>query len=641
MPDNSSSINTEIIIQDFNDGKPVVFSNFVLNESMINVNHFSFSLRPTGEDETTLSVILDFKKKVLGKDVQVTLKEGEADNYKFKGIVLEVDSLLVDNAYYEFKISGSGSFGKVDQTPEYHSFYKKKLDAIVDEAFKPYSLKGSLDKNPQNSNDLHYTVQYNQTAFSFLASLAIRHGEWMYYDGDKLQFGKKPNGNAIALLSPNEVFDLNIKAKAVRTPKSLATTDIFKSVLVEAKTKEEAPGNDLIKAAEDSGKNALEEAPRKSFLSSGFNQKISDDKFKLAQQAIFSSSVYITGKTRNNKLGVGKLLKIKESKNDSGKDYILTSVDHRASNASHYENSFEAIPAEVKVPPYTNPLLVPKAQSQPAIVTDNEDDGGLARVKVRFPWMADDEKSPWISVLTPHSGKDKGFRFLPEKDDEVMVDFWDGNVETPFVNGSLYTDKNKPGIAEKGNNIKMIGSRTGRSLVIDDDAGTFSISDGGNTPGKGKNLIKLSDSDKDRSVKIVSGEDGENHYAAMLNYKEKNSTFYCQVGGTAVLEITFDAEKKQMYLYANDDINIKSDGSINIEAKEDINLKAGKSVNCDTQKDVKIDAVGDLKANGMNVNLKATAGFKAEAGATAKMEGMQTSLKGSLTNIEGTLVKIN
>ncbi len=80
-----------------------------------------------------------------------------------------------------------------------------------------------------------------------------------------------------------------------------------------------------------------------------------------------------------------------------------------------------------------------------------------------------------------------------------MVDFWDGNVETPFVNGSVYTDKNKPGISEGGNHIKMIGSRTGRSLLIDDEEGTLSISDGGNSKDKGKNLVRLTDSkDGDR-----------------------------------------------------------------------------------------------------------------------------------------------
>ncbi|MCH5688641.1 hypothetical protein LWM68_32950 [Niabella sp. W65] len=45
-------------------------------------------------------------------------------------------------------------------------------------------------------------MQYDQTGFGFLSSLATRFGEWMFYDGEKLQFGKKPEGNAIELTVP-------------------------------------------------------------------------------------------------------------------------------------------------------------------------------------------------------------------------------------------------------------------------------------------------------------------------------------------------------------------------------------------------------------------------------------------------------
>ncbi|MFT4092328.1 MAG: phage baseplate assembly protein V [Niabella sp.] len=641
MPENSILAKTEITIQDYNNNGPVVFSNLLLTESFISVNNFSFSIRPAN-DEATLNSIIDFKKQVLGKEVQLSFKDGDTENHKFKGVILEVNASLIDNHYYEFKIEGRGLFCKVNELPEFHSFYKKKIDAIIDGAFDGYELKNSISKNAQTTKELHYIVQYNQTAFEFAASLAIRFGEWMFYDGEKLQFGKKPDTAAIELKIPDDISNLNIKAQAVKRPRGVVGTDIFKSASIQAGTKEPAPDNALIKAAEDSGNKAVEDAKRDLFIPSGFTQDVVNDKFKLEQQAILAASVFITGNTRNNKLSVGKIVKIKDRADDSGKSYILTQVQHNAARASSYFNSFIAIPAEAPVPPYTNPLLVIKATPQAAIITENEDDSGLARVKVKFPWMADDEKSPWISVLTPHSGKDKGFRFLPEKDDEVMVDFWDGNIETPFVNGSLYTDKNKPGIEEKGNNIKMIGSRTGRSILIDDDEGTLSISDGGNAKDKGKNLVRLTDSKDGRSVKIVSGEDGDNHYAMILDYKNKNATFYCQAGGDAIMHITFDADKKELTVFSENDMNIKSNGSINIDAKKEVNLKAGKGISYTANEDISAVAFGDFKAEGMNVNLKADVGFKAEGGATAEVQGVQANVKGSaMTTIKGAMVMIN
>jgi uncharacterized protein involved in type VI secretion and phage assembly len=640
MPENSILAKTEITIQDYNSNNPVVFSNLLLSESLINVNSFSFSIRPLN-DEGTLNSIINFKKEVLGKEVQLNFKDGETVNYKFKGVILEVNSSLVDEHFYEFRIDGCGLFCKVNELTQYHSFYKKKLDAIIDGVFQNSSLKNSINKNPQNTKELHYTVQYDQTGFGFLSSLATRFGEWMFYDGEKLQFGKKPEGNAIELTVPGDVSNLNIRAQVVKSPKGIASTDIYKSTVIEATSKEQAPDNPAIKAAEESGGKIIEDASRNMFIPSGFSQEVVNDKFKLEQQAILASSVYITGNTRNSRLGIGKIIKIKDAQDTAGKSYLLTQVQHTASNASNYLNRFTAVPLEVPVPPYTNPLMVPKATAQAAIVTDNEDDSGLARVKVKFPWMADDEKSPWISVLVPHAGKDKGFRFIPEKDDEVMVDFWDGNVETPFVNGSVYTDKNKPGISEGGNHIKMIGSRTGRSLLIDDEEGTLSISDGGNSKDKGKNLVRLTDSKDGRSIKIVSGEDGDNHYAMILDYKGKSATFYCQEGGEAILNITFDASKKQMYIFSEDDMTIKSSGSVNIEAKKDINLKANGNINCKADGNVKIDAVGDAETAGVNIKMKASAKMAAE-GSMTEIKGAKLDLNGSgIASLQGGLVKIN
>src|SRR5690606_2244566 len=252
MPENSIRANTEITIQDYNGNKPVLFSNLLLNEAFLSVNSFSFSMRPSGSDTTTLNAIINFKKEVLGKDIEISFKKGDTAVYQFKGVIAEVNSTLVDNNYYEFSIEGTGLFGKVNETPEYHSFYKKKLDAIIDDVFEGSNLKSSVEKSPGNTAELHYTVQYNQTAFEFMTSLATRFGEWMYYDGQKLQFGKKPESAAIELVMPNDVANVNIRAHTMRAPKGLVGTDIFKSTVIEATTKEQPPGNDIIKAAETS-----------------------------------------------------------------------------------------------------------------------------------------------------------------------------------------------------------------------------------------------------------------------------------------------------------------------------------------------------------------------------------------------------
>ena len=72
--------------------------------------------------------------------------------------------------------------------------------------------------------------------------------------------------------------------------------------------------------------------------------------------------------------------------------------------------------------------------------------------------------TPWIRMSTPSATPGGGMYFQPEKDDEVMVDFENGNIERPYVTGSLYS-KNIPA-PSRGNRVIM--SKNGHTIKMDD-----------------------------------------------------------------------------------------------------------------------------------------------------------------------------
>ena len=50
------------------------------------------------------------------------------------------------------------------------------------------------------------------------------------------------------------------------------------------------------------------------------------------------------------------------------------------------------------------------------------DPDSMGRVKVKFPWMSDDDESHWAGITSfALAGKDRGAYFLPEVEDEVLV----------------------------------------------------------------------------------------------------------------------------------------------------------------------------------------------------------------------------
>jgi uncharacterized protein involved in type VI secretion and phage assembly len=107
------------------------------------------------------------------------------------------------------------------------------------------------------------------------------------------------------------------------------------------------------------------------------------------------------------------------------------------------------------------------------VVTNNRDPNGLNRVKVRFPWLSDDDESHWARVASPMAGNNRGFYCLPEVDDEVLVAFEHGVVEYPYVIGSLWNGKDAApeSNADGKNNVRTLKSRSGSVIRLDDTKG--------------------------------------------------------------------------------------------------------------------------------------------------------------------------
>nr|WP_315249403.1 phage baseplate assembly protein V [uncultured Duganella sp.] len=107
-----------------------------------------------------------------------------------------------------------------------------------------------------------------------------------------------------------------------------------------------------------------------------------------------------------------------------------------------------------------------------ALVTQNQDEDGLCRVKVRYPWHAQPRESYWARLAVPMAGDGRGTVFIPEVGDEVLVAFEREDLRFPYVLGALWNGKDKPPLAnDDGNNDqRIVKSRKRHYLLFDDGA---------------------------------------------------------------------------------------------------------------------------------------------------------------------------
>ncbi|MCP4369590.1 MAG: phage tail protein [Deltaproteobacteria bacterium] len=112
-----------------------------------------------------------------------------------------------------------------------------------------------------------------------------------------------------------------------------------------------------------------------------------------------------------------------------------------------------------------------------AVVTNNKDKGGVGRVKVKYPWREDEDESYWARIATPMAGNEMGLYLLPEVGQEVLVAFKNGDINYPYILGALWSKNKKPPETNDDgkNNIRLIKSRSGHKVVLDDTDGSEKI----------------------------------------------------------------------------------------------------------------------------------------------------------------------
>jgi uncharacterized protein involved in type VI secretion and phage assembly len=107
-----------------------------------------------------------------------------------------------------------------------------------------------------------------------------------------------------------------------------------------------------------------------------------------------------------------------------------------------------------------------------ALVTQNKDDDGLCRVKVRYPWHNKPRESYWARLAAPMAGNGRGTVMIPEVGDEVLVAFEREDLRFPYVLGALWNGQDKPPLANNDgkNDKRIVKSRKKHHLLFDDGA---------------------------------------------------------------------------------------------------------------------------------------------------------------------------
>ena len=473
-----------------------------------NCQHDTFTIEtPEDSFDKFHEYIMEHSRDLLGDPLTIKFYQYGKVVQHFSGIITKIHcKRKTGGGYGTLYISGNAPSILLDSGKECQSYENKTLQEIVAAATEEYDESAKVDTSAgvNTTRTLPYTVQYQESDYDFICRLAKYYGEYFYYDGSKLIFGNKLQetielGENLNLI--DEEFFLEVKPQDFQ----YINYNIHQGTSENNDSRDAAneyKNNPIQTDAKNASKKIYKKIPQKYHSATSLEQSSVDleDVVRLEKDKR-ELLLKVKGQSRDPRLRMNTFACLTDINARAMETYRVVKISHYHSGMEYY-NSFEGIPM-MRTPADFDENAFPHSEQQPAIVKDNNDPLGMGRVRVQFLWQAKrNEMTPWIRVVQPYTGGGKGFYFVPEIGEEVLVDFEGGNAERPFVLGAHYNGEAKSGYSPT---TKAIHTQSGTKILLNDADGSVRIEDpSGNIYAMdGKGNIKVQ---APKNITFVAGE---------------------------------------------------------------------------------------------------------------------------------------
>jgi type VI secretion system secreted protein VgrG len=415
----------------------------------------------------------------IGQDLVVTTNDEEdGEVLLFDGIVLHVELKYEVWGSYGALLVGVTRSYKMDLAPRKAYYQEKTLDAIANDLAGNAGLQATV-QGP-SMRPLNY-VQWAETDFSFLDRLADDYGCWMRPTPQGLEISNQFD-DTVDLSWRDEYGLIEFTTAGTLSQPSFNGAHYHHHEMKSQnfdQVKDEPNFLGSIGPLVGAVKDQSAKFPPGYVYQRSRVVTLDDYQQLLKKESVRSIGSAITGKGKSSqtKLQPGKKVNITGVLDAEGV-FGIVAVRHKWTPLG-YTNTFRCTPWQN----YTNPNP-PRMRHWyglvPARVVEHNDPKKMGRIQVQYFWQQDGQ-AYWARMMTPHAGSSRGFMFMPEKGDEVVVGFEDGDPERPIILGCLWNGVDQAprqdfwGGDVEANDVKRIVTKSGHRVQFVDKEGKESM----------------------------------------------------------------------------------------------------------------------------------------------------------------------
>jgi len=429
---------------------------------------------------------VDAQTFAIGHEVEIEMGEGNRLRKVFNGEVTAIELEPTSQGTFTLLVRGYDRSHRLHRGRQSRSFVQMTDSDIVKKIAQELGLQPQVQATRQVYD---YVLQDNQTNWEFLHARAQRIGYELRVEERKLYFQPPQDSSTpVATLEWGSTL-LNFHAQ-------MSTARQVDEVIVrgwDPKAKQALIGRATRGAGaprigeSQTGSQMAQEAFGQAKVVTVDRPVVTQAEAEALAQALCDELAcdFVQAEGMANglpALRAGKTVELKNLGQRLSGTYYVTATTHTVSNAQGYRTRFTVSGRRAHT---LLSLLSSDGNETPrqgtvclGIVTNNNDPDDMGRVKVKFPWLADDQESTWARVVSPMAGNERGMYFLPEVNDEVLVAFDHGDVHFPYIIGVLWNGQDKPPASTSkvldgsGRVVqRIIKSRAGHTILLDDSEG--------------------------------------------------------------------------------------------------------------------------------------------------------------------------
>lgn len=431
----------------------------------------------------------------------------------YRGLVNRVELLPVKNRHATYKITLVPWLWLLTKTTNYKIFQNKTVLRIIEEVLTAYPYPVDYRCSVEYDT-LDFQVQYGETDFHFIHRLMQEHGINFYFEHSQehLTLVLSDNNAAHKKMDLKGYQTLSIYPPNQRFPNNAEYIESFEPAqqLVSGKIQlsdYQFKQPSLVQTAQDQFIWDHQHAEHEIYEWQQGDFKLEQDgtiKAKQRIEGLYQHGYRATGYGHLKGLQTGFRFELENHPNiDANRSWLVLGTQTTIQDISEEKSDHQFYDGQVKFlvqpddqilrPDLT--LKKPHGRPQTAIVVGAEGQeiytDQYGRIKVKFHWnrptpaqwedTPSDTNTCWLRVSTAWAGHQFGTIHLPRVGQEVIVDFFNGDPDMPFVAGRLNNPEQMPvwelpsQQALSGIKSKELGGNQSNQLVMDDTQGQVQV----------------------------------------------------------------------------------------------------------------------------------------------------------------------